>query len=238
MKTTLLKLIISIAFGIVIGGILGFVISEKKYFLFNKDLGLVETFKEYTNIRIVKQYFNKNLGLASGFVTTGLLIIILLSPELINQRKRLIRLSKTEKIKVIITDDHKIFRTGVKNGILKYPNISVIGEAGNGKELLGILETIQPDIILLDLQMPVMDGLAALPIIKEKYPFIKVIILTMHNDASIVNKMIELGANSYLTLEANNEEIYNTIITCNAYGFHITEIMKKAIAIIYERNNS
>ena len=87
-------------------------------------------------------------------------------------------------------------------------------EAENGSDLLVKLQTVQPDVILLDLQMSVMDGITALPLIKKHYPFIKVIILSMNNDNSLIAKLISMGASSYLTKTDEPGNMYNKIAAC------------------------
>src|SRR5664279_3163066 len=118
---------------------------------------------------------------------------------------------KTESggvIKVIIADDHVLYRVGVKTALSPKKDIKVIAEADNGFHLLNVLKTVQPDVILLDIQMPVMDGIATLPEIKKLYPNIKIIMLTIMEDQSMVTKLIQLGANSYLTKISDSQIIY------------------------------
>lgn len=133
-------------------------------------------------------------------------------------------------IKIIVTDDHSLFRTGVINSLKKKPDIVVIAEAVHGKDLLEKLEYLQPDIILLNIMMPVMDGYTTLPILKKRFPGIKVIILSMHSDPSVICRMIELGANAYLTKEAGSEKIYETIFACHKDWFFINETIAEAFA--------
>ena len=97
-------------------------------------------------------------------------------------------------IKVAIADDHALFRTGIKTALQIRKDIQMVAEAENGMQLLNLLKHIQPDVILLDIQMPVMDGLTALPEIKKLYPGVKVIMLSFLNDHSVISKMMELGA--------------------------------------------
>ncbi|HEX6334134.1 MAG TPA: response regulator transcription factor, partial [Flavisolibacter sp.] len=105
----------------------------------------------------------------------------------------------TTVIKVAIADDHALFRTGVKTSLSTRRDIQMIAEAENGMQLLNLLKHMKPDVVLLDIHMPIMDGYATLPEIKKLYPEIKVIMLSMNNDPSIITKMMEIGANSYLT---------------------------------------
>ena len=137
-------------------------------------------------------------------------------------------MNKTHPIRFIHAEDMTLFRTGVRNALATRPGIQQIGEAENGQVLLQMLEEAQPDIILLNIQMPVMDGLTTLPVLKKKYPWIKVIILSMHNDPAIIRQMIEAGANGYMTKEAGSEEIYRAILACQQNWFYVNETVAHA----------
>jgi DNA-binding NarL/FixJ family response regulator len=132
-------------------------------------------------------------------------------------------------IKVIIADDHTLFRAGVKTALSVKKDIELIGEADNGMQLLNLLKHMEPDVILLDIQMPIMDGIATLPEIRKLYPTVKVIILSMHNDHSMISKLMEIGANSYLTKNSDSENIYNAIKTCYEQEFYFNELTNKAL---------
>jgi DNA-binding NarL/FixJ family response regulator len=134
-----------------------------------------------------------------------------------------------ELIRVIIADDHVLYRAGVKNALSSKKNIKVIAEADNGSHLLNLLKGIQPDVILLDIQMPIMDGIATLPEIKKLYPGIRVIMLTMMDDQSMITKLMELGANSYLTKTSDSEIIYEAIKTCYEQEFYFNSLTNKAL---------
>jgi DNA-binding NarL/FixJ family response regulator len=132
-------------------------------------------------------------------------------------------------IKVAIADDHALFRTGVKTSLSARKDIQMVAEAENGMQLLNLLKHIQPDVVLLDIQMPIMDGLTTLPEIKRLYPNIKVIMLSMHNDHSMISRMMEIGANSYLTKESDSETIYQAIKTCYQQEFFFNDLTNKAL---------
>ena len=132
-------------------------------------------------------------------------------------------------IKVAIADDHALFRAGVKTALSVKKDINLIAEADNGMQLLNMLQHIQPDVILLDIQMPIMDGITTLPEIRRLYPAIKVIILSMHNDHSMISKLMEIGANSYLTKNSDSETIYQAIKTCFEQEFFFNELTNKAL---------
>ena len=126
-------------------------------------------------------------------------------------------------IKVIICDDHFFYRQGVKTWLETKEDIDIIGESKDGLGLIKQLRHVQPDVILLDINMPVMDGSAALVEIKKLYPHIKVVMLTMNDSKQMVLEMLKLGANGYLTKNDDCEEIYNAIVTCKNEGQYITK---------------
>ena len=132
-------------------------------------------------------------------------------------------------IKVAIADDHALFRAGVKTALSAKKDVELIAEADNGMQLLNLLRHIEPDIILLDIQMPIMDGIQTLPEIRKLRPEAKVIILSMHNDHSMISKLMEIGANSYLTKNSDSETIYQAIKTCYEQEFFFNELTNKAL---------
>lgn len=132
-------------------------------------------------------------------------------------------------VNVIIADDHVLYRAGVKTALSSKKDIKVIAEADNGSHLLMLLKAIQPDVILLDIQMPIMDGIATLAEVKKLYPKIKIIMLTMMDDHSMITKLMELGANSYLTKTSDSEIIYEAIITCYEQEYYFNSLTNKAL---------
>lgn len=132
-------------------------------------------------------------------------------------------------INVMIVDDHVLYRAGVRTALSSKKDIKVIAEADNGVHLLNMLKGIQPDVILLDIQMPIMDGITALPEIKKLYPQIKVIMLTLLDDQSVITRLMELGANSYLVKTSDAEVIYEAIKTCHQQEFYFNSLTNKAL---------
>jgi DNA-binding NarL/FixJ family response regulator len=137
---------------------------------------------------------------------------------------------KLEEKKIIVfhADDHELLRYGVKKSLERWPEIDIIKGISNGKELLKLLETEIPDVILLDFQMPVMDGRETLTRIKEKYPYLKVIILTMHNDEDTIKKMMRLGANSFVTLYEMSDKIAEAILCVHQFNYFYSEAIERA----------
>jgi DNA-binding NarL/FixJ family response regulator len=136
---------------------------------------------------------------------------------------------ETGAIKVAIADDHTLFRAGVRTALSIKKDVELIAEADNGMQLLNLLKHLEPDVILLDIQMPIMDGIQTLPEIRKLYPHVKVIILSMHNDQSMISKLMEIGANSYLTKNSDSETIYQAIKTCYEQEFFFNELTNKAL---------
>ena len=132
-------------------------------------------------------------------------------------------------IKYLITDDHKIFRQGLRLALNNYPNLKFIGEAGNGLELLSLLEAQVPDVILLDLKMPQMDGMEVLKKIRVKYPDIKILILTMYDEEHFVLHLIEAGANGYLLKNAEPDEIHLAIQTVMETDYYFNDLVSSAM---------
>lgn len=136
---------------------------------------------------------------------------------------------KKEPIKVIIADDHVLYRAGVKTALSAKEDVQVIAEADNGMHLLNLIKQLPPDVILLDIQMPIMDGVATLPEIKKICPQTKVIMLTMLEDPTMITKLMELGANSYLTKTSDSEVIYEAIKTCYEQEYYFNALTNQAL---------
>jgi len=135
----------------------------------------------------------------------------------------------SEPITVIIADDHVLYRAGVKTALSAKKDVKVIAEADNGMHLLNLIKTVPADVILLDIQMPIMDGITALPEIKKLCPQTKIIMLTMMDDHSMITKLMELGANSYLSKTSDSEIIYEAIKTCYEQEYYFNSLTNKAL---------
>lgn len=141
-------------------------------------------------------------------------------------------------IKVVIADDHVLYRAGVKTALSTKKDIQVIAEADNGMHLINLIKNLEADVILLDIQMPIMDGITALPEIKKISPNTKVIMLTMVDDNSMVAKLMELGANSYLTKTSDSEIIYEAIKTCYEQEYYFNSLTNKALLNNLKQKNT
>ncbi|MDZ4810402.1 MAG: response regulator transcription factor [Bacteroidota bacterium] len=133
------------------------------------------------------------------------------------------------KIKIAIADDYKIFREGLKVGLSAEENFDVILEADNGEELLKALETATPDVILMDLKMPLMDGMEATKAVRKKYPTIKVLVVTMYDDDKFIIHLMENGANGYLLKNTEPDEIKKSIYAVHENGYYFNDLVNKAL---------
>ena len=139
------------------------------------------------------------------------------------------------KIHIAIADDQKLFRKGMAALISSFENMVLIFEAGDGKELLQLCDEamVKPDVILLDLSMPEMNGLDALKLLKVKHPAVRAIILSIHEVENFILATIQAGANGYLAKNAEPEEVELAIREVFKNDFYFTlpmlEIMRKGL---------
>ncbi len=106
------------------------------------------------------------------------------------------------KIRVLLTDDHAILREGLRALLSYHDDVEVVGEAQNGEEALASVQELQPDIVLMDIAMPRMNGLEATRRIRQKYPHTRVLILTQHEDRQYVLPLLQAGASGYILKRA------------------------------------
>ncbi|MEG0297447.1 MAG: response regulator transcription factor [Clostridium sp.] len=117
----------------------------------------------------------------------------------------------SEKIKVVVVDDHDLIREGL-NRILSFEdNLEILGKCRNGREVVELLSVKQADVVLLDINMPEMNGLDALRHIKKTWPCIKVVMLTVEDDRKTINDAIDIGADAYILKESAGIEVVNAI---------------------------
>lgn len=116
-------------------------------------------------------------------------------------------------VNIVIVDDQQIVREGLKMILSLHEDVQVIGEAVNGAEALEMLTYTSPDVILMDIKMPIMDGIEATKLVKSKYPDIKVIILTTFNDNEYIFSGLKNGADGYILKDSGSQEIMNSIKT-------------------------
>ncbi len=109
--------------------------------------------------------------------------------------------------RILLADDHALIRHGIRKIIGGNPALEVIGEVGDGEELLAFLEQNQPDLLILDISMPKLTGIEAVGKVKKKYPLVKVLMLTMHKNKQYFYHAMSAGADGYLMKEDSDEEL-------------------------------
>lgn len=117
----------------------------------------------------------------------------------------------TKSIRLLLADDHTIFRAGVRMLLDLEPDIEVVGEAVGGKQAVDLCEKLRPDIVLMDIAMPGMDGLEATRFIKAECPDVYVLVLTMHRSDEYLFEMLKAGASGYVIKGAETGELINAI---------------------------
>jgi len=118
---------------------------------------------------------------------------------------------ESKNIRILIADDHSITRSGIKTLISVYDDLTLVGEAANGAEAITMCDEVSPDVILMDINMPVIDGIEATVKIREKYPNIKIIALTSYVDKKLVTSILKAGAISYIIKNISPDELVKTI---------------------------
>ena len=129
------------------------------------------------------------------------------------------------KIKVILVDDHQLIIDGLKSLMKNTAEIMVTGEANNGREALRLLDILNVDVVLMDIDMPVMNGIDALKEIKKGKPAIKVIILSMHEESGMIKNLLAIGADGYLLKSTSQDELISAIKkVANGNKYFSTEV--------------
>lgn len=134
-----------------------------------------------------------------------------------------------ETIRIAIADDHKLFRKGVILSLRPYTQLEFVLEAENGQELLDKLDASGAQVVLLDLRMPGMDGIETAKIIADKYPSIRVLILTMYEDERFVFHLMEHGAHGYLLKNTDPQEIRKAILEVMSKGYYLNQFVNRIL---------
>jgi DNA-binding NarL/FixJ family response regulator len=130
-----------------------------------------------------------------------------------------------KKIKVSIVDDHPLYRKGLKSMLEECPNFEFLTEAGTGKEFVESLSRNIPDVVLLDYQMPEMDGVETTVYLKRYFPEIKILILTMYNDLELAKSLSSKGVNGFLVKETDVDLLTEAINSVVENGFYFNEFI-------------
>jgi two-component system response regulator NreC len=139
------------------------------------------------------------------------------------------------KIRVLVVDDHTIVRDGICALLALAPDIEVVGEAGNGREALGKVRQLAPDVVLMDIAMPVMDGLEATRRIHKEFPGTKVLVLTQYTEEEYIFSIIEAGAQGFLSKTAASSELASGIRAVHDGKSFLSPVAAKALVEDYQR---
>jgi DNA-binding NarL/FixJ family response regulator len=135
-----------------------------------------------------------------------------------------------KRIRVLLADDHPVVRQGIAFCLARHPSLEVVGEAGDGREALRKTRELLPDIVLMDIDMPHLSGLAVAEVLRRELPQIKVLILSMHQQPEYVLRILQSGAHGYVLKESPLEELIQAIQTVNTgEAFFSPEIARVAL---------
>ena len=133
------------------------------------------------------------------------------------------------KLKVYLAEDHGVVRKGMQRLVKSFEQVAVVKDAANGKELLALIEEESPDAVILDVEMPVMGGIEAAKVIADRYPSVKMLVLTMHNEAVFINRLMDIGVHGFLSKSAEPEEVEIALRSIVEKDFYRNEITTKAL---------
>src|SRR5690554_4033895 len=139
-------------------------------------------------------------------------------------------------IKVLIADDHRLFIDGLKAMLEGTAEIKVVGEAMNGQEVLAFCAQQAVDIVIMDISMPVMDGIDATKQLVKGYPQIKVLCLSMHNDRNYISDMLKTGAHGYILKNTGKSDLIDALNTLQSGETYLGEEVRKTLLNSFMKN--
>ncbi|MEQ1586224.1 MAG: response regulator transcription factor [Cyclobacteriaceae bacterium] len=134
-----------------------------------------------------------------------------------------------KSIKVYIADDHPIVRQGMVRLLSTFKRVCDAKEAANGKELIDLLAAEPADAVIMDVEMPVMGGIEAARIISQRYPSVKILILTLHTEEVFVNRLLDMGVNGFLTKSTEPEELEKALYAIVDNDFYKNSIVENSL---------
>lgn len=142
-----------------------------------------------------------------------------------------------EKLKIALVDDHEMFRSGIRLILTEHINWEIVIEANNGEEFLRQLDCLQPDIVLLDISMPVLNGYETAKKALQKYPDLKIIVLSMLSDEDYYFKMIEVGAKGFVLKNSGIDELTRSVEeVANGNNYFAQDLLKKVVLKVNNKN--
>ena len=127
-----------------------------------------------------------------------------------------VRVKETNRVRVMVVDDHTVVRSGIRYSLLAFDDIELVAEAGSGPQALRLCAEAQPDVILMDMMMPGMDGVATTKALLAEYPQVRIIALTSFQEGSLVQDALQAGAISYLLKDVDMDELASAIRSASA----------------------
>lgn len=143
-----------------------------------------------------------------------------------------------DTIKIILADDHRIFRKGLKSLLSEKENIEVLAEADNGDEALEAARKYKPEIVIMDIAMPKMDGIEATRQIRDRFPDTEVVILSMHAKKAYIDQVLKAGAKGYVLKDSNEENLLSAINTVHNGGYYLDSPIADQVLSDYFRDKS
>lgn len=137
---------------------------------------------------------------------------------------------KNYPVKVILTDDHQMFIEGLSELLFKIEGVELVATANNGKEALDLLETHACDLVIIDIHMPVLDGIETTKLIKLNYPQTRVLILSMDNEINLIKSILQAGASGYILKNTGREELRKAIMKISGGGNYFSEEVSLELA--------
>ena len=139
------------------------------------------------------------------------------------------------KIKVVVADDHSLVRTGMLRLLSTFPRIGEVKEVANGKELVDLCRVFAPDVALVDIEMPVIDGFGASEILLDRFQEVKILILTMHAGEEYIERFLSLGVHGFLSKNTNQDELERAIYAVVDNDFYHNEATSAVIRKLMSR---
>ncbi|MCG7852016.1 MAG: response regulator transcription factor [Methanosarcinaceae archaeon] len=134
-----------------------------------------------------------------------------------------------KNLRVLLVDDHPIVRKGIRSLLENETGIDVVGEAENGKEAIKKVEGLTPDVVVMDISMPLLNGLDATRQIKRRFPEVRVLILTMHSNEEYISEILKAGASGYLVKKAVPEELVSAIHAVSQGNSFLSPSVSKSV---------
>jgi DNA-binding NarL/FixJ family response regulator len=136
-----------------------------------------------------------------------------------------------KKIKILVADDHPVVRKGLQSCLARQDRLKIVGEASDGEEALKKTRELSPDVVLMDISMPGMNGLAVTEVLRRESPAVKVLVLSVHNNRDYIFRIIQAGAHGFISKEAPPDELLRAIESVySGEPFFSPEIAKAALS--------